>query len=57
VIHIKGLVFDDEAIELEYALAVTKEEVVNTLSSLAAKNVSNGTEGELCLLPLNVNQI
>jgi hypothetical protein len=51
VIYIKGLVFDDdEAVELEYALAATKEEVVNTLSSLAAEIVSNGTEGELYLL-------
>lgn len=46
VIYIKGLVFDDEPVEEEYALAAFSETVINTPPPLAVNIVSNGTEGE-----------
>jgi PKD repeat protein len=46
VIYIKGLVFDDEPVEEEYALAAIGETVINTPPPLAVEIVSNGTQGE-----------
>jgi hypothetical protein len=46
VIYIKGLAFDDEPVEEVYAIAATKEDVINTLPPLAVELVSNSTEGE-----------
>ena len=46
VVYIKGLVFDDEPVEEEYALAAFSETVINTPPPLAVDIVSNGTEGE-----------
>jgi hypothetical protein len=46
VIYIKGLVFDDEPVEGEYALAAIGETAINTPPPLAVGIVSNGTEGE-----------
>jgi hypothetical protein len=46
VIYIKGLVFDDEPVEEEYALAAFSETVINTPPPLAVDIVSNDKEGE-----------
>jgi hypothetical protein len=46
VIYIKGLVFDDEPVEEEYALAtVEEEEVIITQQPLTVEIISNGTQG------------
>jgi hypothetical protein len=45
VVYIKGLVFDDEPVEEEYALAAITETEVITRPPLAAGIISNGTEG------------
>jgi len=46
VIYIKGLIFDDDPVEEEYALAAVSENVINTPPSLAVEIISNSTEGE-----------
>jgi hypothetical protein len=45
VIYIKGLIFDDEPVEEQYALATVKEEQVITRQPLTVEIISNGTEG------------
>ena len=45
VIYVKGLVFDDEPIEEEYALAAVSETITNTPPPLAVEIISNSTEG------------
>jgi PKD domain len=47
VIYIKGLVFDDEPVEEQYALETVKEEeeVIITQQPLTVKIISNGTQG------------
>ena len=47
VIYAKGLVFDDDPVEEDYALAAVSETIINnTPPPLAVDIVSNGTEGE-----------
>jgi hypothetical protein len=45
VIYIKGVVFDGEPVEEEYALAAIKEEVVITQPPLTIEIISNSIEG------------
>jgi hypothetical protein len=45
VIYIKGVVFDDESVEEEYALAAIKEEVVITESPLTVEIISSSIKG------------
>jgi hypothetical protein len=45
VIYIKGLVYDDEPVEEQYALATVEEEDVITQQPLTVEIIPNGTEG------------
>jgi hypothetical protein len=45
-IYIKGLVFDDDPVEEEYALATVSENVIDTPPPFVVEIISNGTEGE-----------
>jgi hypothetical protein len=45
VIYIKGLIFDDEPVEEQYALATVEDEEIITQQPLTVQIISNGTEG------------
>jgi hypothetical protein len=45
MIYIKGLVYDDEPVEEQYALATVEEEDVITQQPLTVEIIPNGTEG------------